>query len=89
MADTMMLMTIVAATVVATLLLAIFKEDTARQYLFHPVDQARTVIGALFITIGAWTALRSGVVWMMLLALGAIAFITLFIYFEQPHQQIR
>jgi len=88
-ADTTFLLGLVAVTVVATLLLAMFQTNTAREYLFDPVEKARTVIGAIIITVGAWTALRSGVIWMMALALGAIAFVTLFIYFEEPHKEIR
>jgi len=53
------------------------------------VEKGRTLIGAIIIVVGAWTALRSGIVWMMALALGAIAFMTLFVYFEQPHKEIR
>jgi|AntDeeMinimDraft_5_1070356.scaffolds.fasta_scaffold01429_8 hypothetical protein len=89
MADTTFLFALVAVTVVVTLLIAAFRTQAARNYLFNPVEKARTVIGSVIIVVGAWTALRSGVVWMMALALGATAFITLFVYFEQPHKEIR
>lgn len=89
MADTSFLLGLVAVTVVVTLLLAMFRTDAARGYLFDPVEKARTLIGGLIIIVGAWTALRSGVMWMMALALGAIAFLTLFVYFEEPHNDIR
>ncbi len=89
MADTSFLLGLVVLTVVVTLLLAMFRTNAAREYLFDPVEKARTVIGAIIIIVGAWTALRSGVIWMMVLALGAVAFVTLFIYFEEPHKEIR
>lgn len=89
MADTSFLLGLVAVTVVLTLLFAMFRTNAARGYLFDPIEKARTVIGGIIIVIGAWTALRSGVAWMMALALGAIAFVTLFVYFEEPHEDIR
>lgn len=88
MADTMTILGLVAVTVLASLLLAMFRGDTA-QRMFMTVEKGRTLIGALIIIVGAWTALRSGIAWMMALALGAIAFLTLFVYFEQPHKEIR
>lgn len=89
MVDTSFLLGLVAVTVVITLLFAMFRTNAARGYLFDPIEKARTVIGGIIIVIGAWTALRSGVAWMMALALGAIAFVTLFVYFEEPHEDIR
>ncbi|WP_373190025.1 hypothetical protein [Halolamina sp.] len=89
MAETTFLFGLIAVTVVVTLLIAMFRTKAAENYLFRPVEKARTVIGATVIIVGAWTALRSGVVWMMALALGAIAFVTLFVYFEEPHKEIK
>lgn len=89
MANTDFLLTLAALTVLVTLLFAMFREEAARGYLFDPVEKARTLLGGVILVIGAWTALRSGVMWMMALALFAIAFVTLFVYFEQPHKEIR
>ena len=89
MADTTFLLGLAGITIVVTLLFAMLRPNAARGYLFDPVEKARTVLGGLIIIVGAWTALRSGVMWMMALALGAIAFVTLFVYFEQPHKEIR
>ncbi len=81
-------MGLVVATVVISLFWATIRRESAHR-LFMTVERGRTLIGGVIITVGTWTALRSGIVWMMALALGGIAFMTLFVYFEQPHKEIR
>jgi len=87
-ADTSLLLGLVVSTVVISLLWATFRRESAHR-LFLTVERGRTLIGGVIIIVGSWTALRSGIAWMMALALGAIAFMTLFVYFEQPHKEIR
>lgn len=89
MADTAFLLGLVAVAVVLTLGVIAAYPRTVREFVFEPLESARTVLGIVFAVIAAWTALRSGVVWMMLLALGVIAFGTMFVYFEQPHKDLR
>ncbi len=88
MADTTTLIALVVTTILSSLFLATFRRESAYR-LFLTVEKGRTLIGAIVIVVGAWTALRSGIAWMMALALGAIGFMTLFVYFEQPHKEIR
>lgn len=89
MADTGLVLATAAATIVVTYLLTQMYTGRVRRLFFSPIERGRTVIGLVILVIGAWTLLRSGVAWMILIAIFGIAFATTFVYFEEPHKEIR
>lgn len=80
---------LVALTVLATLALARWYPTLVRDRFVEPIDGLRTLIGILVGIAFIWHALNSGVTWMILLALAGVAFVTGYLYFEQPHNDIR
>jgi hypothetical protein len=80
---------VVIATALLTLAAIMWREDLIRHHVFEPLEQGRTLIGLIVTGLGAWVALNSGVAWQMFIALGGIAFVVMYLYFEQPHEDIR
>jgi len=80
---------LVLVTVGLTVALIRWRPRAVREYFFNPIENGRTLLGALILIAGVITALNSGVAWMMLLALVGVAFATTYFYFEEPHKEIR
>lgn len=76
-------------TVVITLLLIRFRDGAVRRYFFNPIENGRILFGGLILVAGVITGLKSGVAYMVFLALIGIAFGTAFVYYEEPHKDIR
>lgn len=89
MPSTTSLVLIVALTVAVTVVLLMSYPRTLRDYFFEPIENARTVLGLLIGAVSIYSALKSGVAWMMVLALGGIAFGVAFVYYREPHKEIR
>lgn len=80
---------LVIVTILGTVALLRLYPTATRRYFFEPIENGRTAAGAFFLVIGVIYALQSGVAWMVLLAIVGIAFAVSFIYFEEPHKEIR
>lgn len=80
---------LVALTAAATLVLAVQYPTLVRDRFVEPIESARTLFGLLIGVLAVWYALQSGVVWMMGLALIGVAFVTGYLFFEEPHKDIR
>lgn len=89
MASSSLIIALVAATVLVTAALLIWRPLLVRDFFYEPIEQGRTILGLLLVSIGAWVALNSGVAYQMFIALLGIAFVVSYIYFEQPHEDIR
>ncbi len=83
------LVTLSILTVLFTLALIRWRRQAVKEYFFNPIENGRTVLGAFILIAGVVTALKSGVAWMMLLALVGIAFGVAYLEYEQPHKEIR
>lgn len=88
MASTLTL-TLLVATVAVTLALIHIYPTAVRRRFFEPIEGMRTLLGALILVVGVWYALNTGVAWMVGLAIVGAAFITAFLYYEEPHKDIR
>lgn len=84
-----LLAALVVVTIVVTWLLVRARPGDVRRYFFAPIENGRTVIGGLILLAGVITALQSGVAWMVMLALIGVAFAVTFVYYEEPHKDIR
>lgn len=80
---------LVAATIAVTILLAVKYPRLVRDSFLEPIESARTLFGLAIGILAVWYALNSGVAWMMGLALLGVAFVTAYVYFEEPHNDIR
>lgn len=80
---------LVVGTIVLTLGLLIMYPDAMRQAFYEPLKRLRLLGGVLLLAVGSWVALNSGVAWQMGVALVGIAFVVAFVYYEEPHQDIR
>lgn len=89
MADETLIIALVAVTIAVTGFLLARRPDTVRRYFFEPIENGRMIVGLLVLVLASWTFLRSGVAWLMLVALLGIAFAVTFVYFEEPHKEIR
>lgn len=89
MAGDTIIIGLVVGTAVVTLGLLAMYPDRMRNLFYEPVQSARNVIGILLAAVASWVALNSGVAWQMGLALIGIAFVVAFVYFEEPHRDIR
>jgi cobalamin synthase len=83
------LATLVVVTILATVAAARLYPTATRAYFFEPIESARTVGGAVLLLFAVVTFLQSGVAWLMLVAILLLAFAVTFVYFEEPHKEIR
>lgn len=89
MAGETVIVGLVAGTIVLTLFLLVRYPRAMRAYFFDPIEQGRLIIGLIILVVGAWTLLNSGVPYLMAFALVGVAFVTAYVYIEEPHQEIR
>lgn len=80
---------LVGITVAVTLLLAIQYPRLVRDRFVNPIESARTLFGLTLAALAVWYGLKSGVGWMMALALIGVAWVAGYVYFEEPHRDIR
>lgn len=81
--------TLIVATVAMTLALIHFYPTAVRNNFFEPIEGMRTVFGVIILGAGVWYFLNTGVGWMIGIAIVGIAFVTAYLYYEEPHKEIR
>jgi len=80
---------LVIVTVAVTVALIKLKPNALKRYWYQPIENGRTILGGLILAAGVVTFLYSGVAYLMLAALAGIAFAVTFVYYEEPHKDIR
>jgi len=81
--------TAVAAVVVLTLGAIWVSEDAVQAYFFGPLERGRALGAVLIGGLIVLTWLRSGVGWKIVAAMVIVAFGVAFVYFEEPHRDVR
>ncbi|MFD1526037.1 MULTISPECIES: hypothetical protein [Halobacteriales] len=75
------------ATVLLTLLV-VYRHGEAVESAYNTFDFLRRVVGAILIVLIAFTFLRSGSTMLFLIALGLIAFATIWFAVERPDKAL-
>lgn len=75
----------VVATILLTLLV-IYRYTETVESAYNTFDYCRRIVGAIIVVLVAFTFLRSGNGMLFIIALGLIAFATIWFYVEQPHK---
>ncbi|MFC6720904.1 hypothetical protein ACFQGT_00460 [Natrialbaceae archaeon GCM10025810] len=55
---------------------------------YHTIEYFRGVIGATALVLISWTFLRSGSMYLFVVAIGLIVFATVYVLVEQPHRNL-
>jgi len=62
------------------------REAVERTY--YRIEYFRGIIGAIALTTLSWTFLRSGSLYLVLIAIGLIVFATVYVLVERPHRTL-
>ena len=77
----------VVATILITLLV-VYRYGETVESAYNTFDYCRRVIGGILVVLIAFTFLRSGSTMLFLVALGLIAFATIWFAVERPHEEV-
>ena len=77
----------VVATILVTLLV-VYRYGETVERCYNTFDYFRRVIGGILVVLIAFTFLRSGSTMLFLVALGLIAFATIWFAVERPHEEV-
>lgn len=84
------MLTVIALTVLVVVLtwLVVSWRREPIEAAYERGDQQRKLLTAVAVIVVAWTFIRSGDPWLMVLAVVGIAFATLYFAIEQPHKEV-
>lgn len=82
--DATILFPVVATILVTLLVIWKYREPVERAY--NTFEYLRKLIGAILLVLVAWTFIRSGSVYLFIIALALIVFATTWFAIEQPHR---